>query len=118
MRGQVLKGMTPADPPASYTKKRADGGEQDINDPMMPVAWTRELKTADGKPHKIFTSTMGAATDLANEGLRRLIVNAVYWATGLDVPAKAEVDTVGTYEPLMYGFTRSARDVKPSAHNL
>lgn len=118
MRGQVLKGMTPADPPASYTKKRADGGEQDINDPMMPVAWTRELKTAEGKPHKIFTTTTGAATDLANGDLRRLIVNAVYWATGLDVPAKAKVDTVGTYEPLMYGFGTFRKGVKPADHNL
>ncbi len=118
MRGQVLKGMTPADPPAQYTKKRADGGEQDINNPMMPIAWTRELKTGDGKPHKIFTTTAGAATDLANEGLRRLIVNSVYWATGLDVPAKAKVDIVGSYEPLMYGFGTFRKNVKPSSHNL
>ncbi len=118
MRGQVLKGMTPADPPAQYTKKRADGGEQDINDPMMPIAWTRELKTPDGKPHKIFTTTTGAATDLTNADLRRIMVNAVYWAIGLDVPAKAKVDIVGEYEPLMYGFGTFRKNVKPSAHNL
>lgn len=118
MRGQVLKGMKPSDPPAQYTKKRADGGEQDINEPMMPIAWTRELKTADGKPHRIFTTTTGAATDLANEDLRRLIVNAVYWAVGQDVPAKAKVDIVGEYEPLMYGFGTFRKDVKPPAHNL
>jgi type 1 glutamine amidotransferase len=118
MRGQVLKGMKPTDPPASYTKKRADGGEQDINQPMMPIAWTRELTTGDGAPHKIFTTTAGAATDLANEDLRRLIVNAVYWATGLDVPAKTKVDTVGTYEPLMYGFNAFRKGAKPADHAL
>lgn len=118
MRGQVLTGMQATDPPASHIKKRADGGEQHVNDPMMPIAWTRELKTPDGKPHKIFTTTMGAATDLANEGLRRLLVNAVYWANGLDVPAKAQVDTVGTYKPLMYGFNTFRKNVKPSSHNL
>jgi type 1 glutamine amidotransferase len=118
MRGQVLKGMKPTDPPAQYTKKLAGGGEQDINDPMMPIAWTRELKTSDGKPHKIFTTTTGAATDLANEDLRRLMVNAVYWSLGLEVPAKAKVDIVGGYEPLMYGFGTFRKDVKPSAHNL
>lgn len=118
MRGRVLAGMKPSDPPASYTKQRADGGKQDINDPMMPVAWIRELKTADGKPHKIFTTTMGAATDLANEGLRRLLVNAVYWATGLEVPAKAEVDTVGPFEPLMYGFGSFHKNIRPSSHKL
>jgi type 1 glutamine amidotransferase len=118
MRGQVLKGMKPTDPPAQYTKKRADGGEQDINDPMMPIAWTRELKTADGKPHKIFTTTTGAATDLANEDLRRLVVNGVFWAVGQDVPAKAKVDIVGEYQALMYGFGTFRKDVKPSAHGL
>jgi type 1 glutamine amidotransferase len=118
MRGQVLKGMKPTDPPAQYTKKRADGGEQDINTPMMPIAWTRELKTPDGKPHKIFTTTTGAATDLANEDLRRLIVNGVYWALGLDIPAKAKADIVGTYEPLMYGFNTFRKGAKPADHNL
>lgn len=118
MRGRVLAGMKATDPPASYTKQRADGGTQDVNDPMMPVAWTRELRTAGGRPHKIFTTTMGAATDLANEGLRRLVVNAVYWATGLDVPAKAEVDPVGSYQPLMYGSDSFHQHIKPSAHNL
>ena len=45
VRGQVLKGMKPNDPPAQYTKKRAsDGREQDVNDPMMPVAWVRTYK--------------------------------------------------------------------------
>ena len=34
---------------------------------------------------------MGSATDLENEGLRRLIVNGVYWGLGMDVPAKADV---------------------------
>jgi hypothetical protein len=85
---------------------------------MMPIAWTRELKTPDGKPHKIFTTTAGAATDLANEGMRRLVVNGVFWSLGLEVPAKAKVDTVGEYKPLMYGFNTFRKDVKPSAHNL
>jgi type 1 glutamine amidotransferase len=118
MRGQVLTGMKPSDPPAQYTKKRADGGEQDINTPMMPIAWTRELKTPDGKPHKIFTTTTGAATDLANEDLRRLIINGVFWALGLDVPAKANADTVGSYQPIMYGFNTFRKGAKPADHNL
>ncbi len=118
MRGQVLAGMKPTDPPASYTKKRADGGEQDINDPMMPIAWTRLIKTESGKEQKIFTTTMGAATDLASEDLRRMVVNAVYWATGLEVPAKADARLVGEFKPLMYGFNDYAKGVKPSAHAL
>jgi hypothetical protein len=48
----------------------------------------RELKTESGKPQRIFTTTMGAATDLAREGLRRLVVNGVFWVLGEEFPAK------------------------------
>lgn len=118
MLGQVLVGMKPDDAPATYSKKRKDGVEQAVNDPMMPIAWTREIKNEAGNTQKIFCNTMGAATDLANEGLRRLVVNGVFWGLGLDVPAKADVTTIGTYEPLMYGFKTFTKGVKPSAHAL
>lgn len=118
MRGQVLAGMKPDSGPASYSKKRADGVEQPINDPMMPIAWVRELKTDSGKTQRIVTTTMGAATDLSSEGLRRLVVNGVFWGLGKDVPAKANVTTIGTYEPLMYGFNAARKNVKPSSHGL
>ena len=118
LRGQVLAGMKPDDAPASYSKKRVDGTEQPVNDPMMPVAWVRELKNESGKTQRIVTTTMGAATDLTSEGLRRLVVNGVFWALGEEVPAKADVTPVGAYEPLMYGFNGFRKDVKPSAHAL
>lgn len=118
LRGQVLTGMNPTDAPADYKKKTAGGVEQGINSPMMPVAWTREVKNEAGKTNKVLCTTMGAATDLASEGLRRLVVNGVFWGLGLEVPAKADVQTVGTYEPLMYGFNGSKKGVKPSDHAL
>jgi type 1 glutamine amidotransferase len=117
MRGKVLKGMKPTDPPADYSKKRANGVEQPINEPMMPIAWTR-LIPRDGKQQKVFCNTMGAATDLASEDLRRMVINAVYWATDLEVPAKADAGYVGSFEPLMYGFNGFTKNVKPSAHAL
>jgi hypothetical protein len=61
---------------------------------------------------------MGAATDLENEGLRRLVVNAVYWAVGLEVPAKADVRVVGDYKPSAYGFNGFVKGVKPEAFSL
>ena len=92
LRGEVLKGMTPTSPPADYKKKRStDKKEQGVNDPMMAVAWTRVYKNEAGKENRILCTTMGAATDLENEGLRRLIVNGVYWGLGMDVPQKADV---------------------------
>ena len=118
LRGQVLKGMRPDDPPADYKKRTAEGKEQGINDPMMPVAWTRINKAASGKTNKIFCTTMGAATDLQSEGLRRLVVNAVYWGLGLDVPAKADVTYIDPYKPTMYGFKGYRRGIKPADHAL
>jgi hypothetical protein len=115
VRGQVLKGMTPDSEPASYVKKRAsDKAEQPVNDPMMPIAWTRNVPNAAGKTNAIFCTTMGSATDLQSEGLRRLIVNAAYALTGLEVPAKADVSYVGEYKPTMYGFNTFKKGLKPS----
>ena len=119
IRGQVLKGMKADDLPADYTKKRAtDKKDQGINQPMMPVAWTREYKGESGKVNKVLCTTMGAASDLPNEGLRRLIVNGAYWATGLEVPASADVSLVGEFKPSMYGFGGFVKGVKPESHEL
>jgi hypothetical protein len=104
--GQVLEGMRAADPPAS--------GKQ--NDPMMPVAWVKSYTGAQGKTARVFTTTMGAAQDLENEGLRRLMVNACYWALGMEdkIPARTNVDLVGDYKPLPFKFGGFARGIKPS----
>src|SRR5262249_36295063 len=62
VRGQVLKGMKKTDPPAEYKRKRStDKQEQGINDPMMPIAWTRLYKNDAGTTNRIFCTTMGAA---------------------------------------------------------
>lgn len=105
--GQVLKGMKPTDPPVEGKK----------NDPMMPVAWAKTFTGKAGKPARVFTTTMGAATDLENEGLRRLLVNAAYWAVGLDdkIPETADVAIVGEYKPEFYGFIKDYKgSVKPA----
>ena len=103
-RGQVVAGMSPQDPAVAGRK----------NNPMQPVAWTRLYKNESGKTNKIFCTTMGAATDFENEGLRRLIVNSVYWAAGLEVPTKADVSCIGEYRPSMYGFNGALKGTMPS----
>lgn len=114
LRGQVLAGMKPSDPPANYKRTRSpDQAEQGINDPMMPVAWTRNHCNNAGIEQKVFCTTLGAATDLASDGLRRLIVNAVYWGLGLEVPANADVSLVDEYHPSDYGFGGYRRQLKP-----
>ena len=84
----------------------------------MPVAWTRNHKWPSGKTSPIFTTTMGAATDLKSEGVRRLVVNALFAGLGMDVPKKANVDYVDPYEPLFYGFNTFRKGLKASDHAL
>lgn len=107
--GQVLKGMKPDDPPA-------DGKDAKKNDPMMPIAWTKTYKGAGDKTGHVFTTTMGASQDLQSEGLRRLLVNAAYWAVGMPdkITADANVELVGEYKPLPFGFGKFKKGVKPS----
>jgi glucose/arabinose dehydrogenase/lysophospholipase L1-like esterase len=119
LRGLVLKGMNATDAPADYAKPRAtDKQSQPVNTPAMPVAWTRLHTNETGKQNKILTTTLGAATDLENEGLRRLVVNGVFWGLGLDVPANADVRVVDPYQPLMYGFKSFRLGLKPSDYAL
>jgi type 1 glutamine amidotransferase len=109
--GQVLEGMKPDDKPVD--------GKQ--NDPMMPVAWTKTYEGKDGAKGRVFTTTMGAATDLVADGTRRMVVNGVYWALGLEdqIPADGtDVSIVGEYKPTPFGFGGYVKGVKPSAHKM
>lgn len=111
--GQVLKGMNPTDEPADYVKKLKTG-DQPVNSPMQPIVWTREADNGMGSKNKVLCTTMGAATDLANEGLRRLIVNSVYAFAGLAVPEKADVTPIGDYKPTFYSPNLFIKGVKPA----
>ena len=104
--GQVLTGMKPRDPPVEGAK----------NNPMMPLVWLRDYTSENGQTNRIVTTTMGAAVDLENQGLRRLLVNACYWAVGLEkrLPASANVDYVGEYQPGWFGFGKFKAGLKPA----
>jgi Trehalose utilisation len=99
--GQVLEGMHPTDPPVE--------GKQ--NDPMMPIAWVKSYRAA-----RVFTTTMGASQDLLNEGVRRMIVNACYWALGMEnrISPTSNVELVGDYRPSPFGFGTFKKGLKPS----
>lgn len=109
--GEVVAGMKPTDPPVVGKK----------NDPMMPIAWTRTLKTA-GKDQRIFFSTCANGQDFDSEGLRRLFINATYWAVGLEdqIPAMSNVALVGEYKspPFGTGKGKYRENVRPADHDL
>ena len=104
--GEVLAGMHPSDPPAPGKP----------NEPMLPVAWTKSYSGAQGKTARVFAMTMGSADDFENEALRRLLVNAAYWAVGLErrIPAKSNVDLVGDYHPHSFLSPEHMTGVKPA----
>ena len=75
-----------------------------VNDVLMPISWTKSYQIPGGKKGKAFTSTIGAATDMLNQGVRRLLVNGVFWTMDLPIPESANVDLIGNYSPSTYGF--------------
>ncbi|MBX2851357.1 MAG: hypothetical protein KTR15_06395 [Phycisphaeraceae bacterium] len=108
--GQVVAGLKPGGKPIDAK-----------NNPMMPVAWVKSYQLPDGgKEGTVFTTTMGSSTDLKYMGTRRMLVNATYYLTEIDVPSGgAKNDLVGTFEPTMYAFKRQkgywkGKNIKPS----
>ena len=105
--GQTTLGMTPEAPIS--TEKEA-----------LPIAWTRTYQLPEGKEGKAFATTMGAATDLQNADLRRLIVNACLWATGLEaaIAQQPDVSPVSPYHPTPFGFDGYVRGQYPADFRL
>jgi hypothetical protein len=104
--GEVLEGMDPKD--------KAVVGKK--NDPMMPVAWVKTYKGREGQTARVFTTTMGASQDLQSEGTRRMLVNACYWAMGMEkkIPEKSKVELVGEYKPRPFRSDGFEKGVKPA----
>ncbi|MDG2206969.1 MAG: ThuA domain-containing protein [Pirellulales bacterium] len=109
--GQVLSGMQPADLPVEGAK----------NNPQMPIAWTKSYQLPAGERGRVFTTTMGSSNDLMSDGLRRLIVQDIYWAVGLEesIPANGlRADIVEPYNPSDFGFQSDEywlnKNIKPA----
>jgi hypothetical protein len=108
--GQVVDGMKPTDKPAQGKK----------NDPMMPIAWIKTFSPSEGKKARVFTTTMGASQDLESEGTRRLLVNACYWAVGLEdkIPPSTNVDIVGEFKANPFRSNGFTKGMKPADYAL
>jgi hypothetical protein len=118
--GQVLSGMQPDDPPAGPSEDRKTKKTIDPNNPLMPIAWTKTYTSSTGNKGRAFCSTIGAANDLPSDGVRRLLVNACYWAVGLEdkIPAQTDVRLVGDYQPSNFKFNGFKPGVRPEEHAL
>ena len=99
---QPLQGMKPTSP-------------DDTSKKPMPGAWVRSYTGSNGKVGRVFTSTYGASGDLVNDGFRRMVVNACFWAAGMEQSIKPDMDIsiVGPYRPTWLGDVKRAEHVKP-----
>lgn len=102
-RGVVLNGMTP-DSDTDKTKE------------LLPVAWIRDYKIESGKTGRAFATTHGASEDLLNDGFRRMVVNSLFWAMGMEKYIKPDnnIAFVGPYKPTMFNFSGYKVGVKPA----
>ena len=100
----IWYGMKPTD--TEIAKVNNEG--LDVSAPLMPIAWTKSYQLPGGIQGKAFASTIGSSSDLLTEGVRRLLVNGLFWAMELPVPPKANVDIVGDYFPTRYEFREDA----------
>ena len=114
-------GLRPTDSKVA-TVNPASKESYNPNDPMMPIVWTKTYQIPGGQPGTALTSTIGAATDMVSAGVRRILVNATYHLTGLEVPEKADVDVVGAYNPSAYNFHKdeywAQKNMKVADHIL
>jgi type 1 glutamine amidotransferase len=103
MLGQVLLGMTPASPPNPAKK-------------LMPIAWVKTYTGDEHKTARVFMTTLGHVNDFKNEGVRRLMVNACYWALGKEqkISPTSNVDFVGDYNPTPIGLGKQKTGRKPA----
>ncbi|WP_417747493.1 PVC-type heme-binding CxxCH protein [Rosistilla oblonga] len=113
MRGAVTESLDPKSPNVEGEK----------NDPMQPFAWLHTYEAPNGTEGKSFCTTAGAAVDLVDEDLRRMLVNAAYFLTGNEVPKQADVAYVDPFYPSFFGFIREKdywknADLQPSDFGL
>jgi hypothetical protein len=86
------------------------------NKPPKPAIWVRTYKSTSGKEGRVFTTTQGASEDILSEGVRRCIINGVFWCMGLEKDIKPGMDVafVGPYHPTTFSFGGGRKKVKPA----
>jgi type 1 glutamine amidotransferase len=100
--GRILDGMTPGSPPAKGKTEQ-------------PVAWVRSYRTQSGAGARVFTTTHGASEDLLDEGFRRMSINGILWAAGLEDAIRPDgaIGFVGPFRPSTFSFGGFVKGMKP-----
>lgn len=83
-----------------------------------PVAWTKTYTGSSGRASRVFFTTLGHPYDFKIESMRKLAVNGIYWALGLEekIPENGvNVNFEGDYNPNNSGFgDKFKKNMKPA----
>ncbi len=85
----------------------AEAGRLDRFPDTQPVAWTKTYTGRSGIPARVFFTTLGHPYDFKEPSMRKLALNGILWALGLEAsipPEGANAEVVGAYEPNNSGF--------------
>lgn len=89
--------------------------EGKLNNPMMPVAWVLRLcqQVRESSPGLHYDDGVFARPE---QGTRRMLVNACFWAVGLEdkITPTLNVDMVGTFKPSPFKFDGHIKGKKPA----
>ena len=72
-----------------------------------PVAWTKTYTGRSGMAARVFFTTLGHPYDFRDESMRKLALNGILWALGMESripPEGARAEIVGEYAPAPSGF--------------
>jgi len=91
----------------SLKSKHEMEGKLDKFPITQPVAWTKTYTGKRGKTARVFFTTLGHPYDFKDVSMRKLALNGIYWALGLEkrIPKNGVNATlVEPYEPNNSGF--------------
>ena len=85
------------------------------NKKPLPIGWTKTWLGNHDRESKIFHFTMGSAEDFENEGVRRVVVNSVYWGLNMveQISPNRSVEPTTPYHPRKAGFNYEKLGVSP-----
>jgi type 1 glutamine amidotransferase len=70
--------------------------------PFQPVTWTKSYTGTSGRTARVFFTTLGHPEEFAQTEMRRLLVNGIYWALGMEEKIPVEgtnVELLAPYTP-------------------
>jgi uncharacterized protein len=85
----------------------------------QPVAWTKTYTGSSGRPARVFFTTLGHPFDFKETSMRKMALNGIYWALGLEkkIPKDGvKAEFAASYEPNNSGFgDKFKKNQKPVA---